>query len=100
MQAAQAWAAQLRQRCPEIIRVGLFGSYPRDTYAPGSDLDAVIEVSDAVDARRADRAARYLPDRFPVALDLFVYTSAELERLRARQDPWLKSLDAQVEWLG
>jgi predicted nucleotidyltransferase len=99
MHAARVWAGELQRCWPEIVRIGLFGSYVRDAHAPGSDLDVVMEVSSATHSRRADRAAKYLPDVFPVGLDLFVYTSAELARARAQRDPWIAGLDGQVTWL-
>lgn len=75
--------------------MGIFGSYVRGDYVPGSDLDALIEVAWAPESRRADRAARYLPERFPVGMDLFVYTSDEL----TRPDGFLRDVLPRASWL-
>ncbi len=76
--------------------MGCFGSYTRDDYVPGSDLDVLIEVSGNHPPRRADRAERYAPDSFPVGLDIFVYTSAELAALRAAGADFIKTIEAQI----
>lgn len=99
LQAARSWAADLRRRRPELVRVGLFGSYVTDTYGPGSDLDVLIEVTHSSFTRRADRAADYLPEAFPVGVDLFVCTSAELAQPRAEGSGWLAAIDRNVVWL-
>jgi len=100
LEAARAWEAGLREKFPEIMRVGCFGSYARDTYAPGSDLDILIEVTATPHARRADRAARYLPDTFPVPIELFVYTTDELRRLRREGSAFIGAVDRDVCWIG
>jgi len=100
LEAARSWAADLRSRRPELVRVGLFGSYVTDTYGPGSDLDVLIEVTQASVTRRADRADDYLPKAFPVGVDLFVYTSAELARLRAEGSGWLAAIDRDAVWFA
>jgi predicted nucleotidyltransferase len=72
-----AWAGELLAR-PEVHEVIVFGSFENDTYAPGSDLDVLI-VLDASPLAIADRAAEYRPLQFPVPIDLFAFTRAELE---------------------
>jgi hypothetical protein len=104
--AARAWAAHLRRDHPEIVRIGYFGSYARGDYVPGSDLDVLIEVTaicgvpSGADMRPADRATRYRPESFPVGMDVFVYTSAELAAQRAAGTGFVKTIDREVCWLA
>ena len=103
MEAGRAWAQQLHRDQPEVVRVGYFGSYARGDYVPGSDFDVLIELSNgfsAADARRrADRSARYRPDKFPVAMEVHTYTTQELAGMRAAGTSFLQTIDAEIRWL-
>jgi predicted nucleotidyltransferase len=104
--AARAWAAALQATHPEIVRIGYFGSYARGDYVPGSDLDVLIEVSaltaEGGSKRRsaAERATPYRPDSFPVGVDVFVYTTAELGELRAAKAGFIRTIDTEFRLLG
>lgn len=87
--AARAWATGLSDRHPEIVRIGYFGSYARGDYVPGSDFDVLIEVSHSQVPQRSDRTDAFLPQRFPVGVELFVYTSDEVSQLRAAGSSFL-----------
>jgi predicted nucleotidyltransferase len=84
----------------EIVRVGYFGSYAMGRYAPGSDLDVLIEVTSTPQHRPADRGAAYRPERFPVETELFVYTSEELERLRREGSAFVAAIDREIRWVS
>ena len=53
-QAVEAWAAGAVRRHPELVRLGVFGSYARGDAGVGSDLDlvAVLESSEQPFERR------------------------------------------------
>lgn len=90
----------MRARHPEVIRVGCFGSYARDEYGPASDLDICIEVSESPKARWFDRAVD-LPatSLIPVGVEMFVYTSDEIERMQRESSPWLERILAEMIWV-
>lgn len=52
--AVQAWASSATERHPELLRLGVFGSYARRDAGVGSDLDlvAVVESSERLFERR------------------------------------------------
>lgn len=79
--ATDAYAAVLLAR-PEVEEVVVFGSFERDTYAPGSDLDVLVVLRESPLSIR-DRAGEYRPVHFPVPVDLFAFTRSELEARRA-----------------
>jgi predicted nucleotidyltransferase len=60
-----------------VEEVVVFGSFADGTYAPGSDIDVLIILRGS-DKPVWDRIAEFLPGSFPVGLDLFPYTRAEL----------------------
>jgi predicted nucleotidyltransferase len=75
-----AYAAGLLAR-PEVEEVVVFGSFERDTYAPGSDLDVLVVLRESRLPIR-ERAGEYRPLRFPVPVDLFAFTRTELDARR------------------
>ena len=97
--AAKAWVERLTRGHPAVVRVGYFGSYARDDYVPGSDFDVLIEVSSCTTPRQPDRPDPYRPDSFPVGLEIFVYPSDELARMRADGRSFIAAIDREVRWL-
>lgn len=79
--ALQEHVGRLSARYPEIEEIVLFGSVAKGTPVPGSDVDLLI-VLQASDRRFIDRIPAFLPDRFPVGVDVFPYTREELERMK------------------
>lgn len=77
-QALQGYVERMKQR-PEVLKVVLFGSFATGRYAPGSDADLLVVLSENP-RRFLDRIAEYLPERFPVGVDVFPYTEAEIEQ--------------------
>jgi len=65
--------------------VVLFGSLARGDAVPGSDVDLLIVL--AADERRfMDRVSDFLPDAFPIGVDVIPWTLAELEDRVAEGD--------------
>jgi predicted nucleotidyltransferase len=89
--AAEALARELAARHPEVEEVILFGSVAWGTPVPGSDVDLLLVLSGS-DRPFPDRIARYVPTDFPVGVDVFPYTRAEIARMR--MDGNLLVLDA------
>ena len=56
----------------------VFGSFVKGDYTPGSDLDILLVLSDSNLSFR-ERIPVYYPRNFPVSVDLFPYTEAELK---------------------
>jgi len=78
--ALETLVKRLKTR-PEVLEVHLCGSWAKGNYSPYSDVDLLIVIKD--DGRMPhDRVPHYLPDSFPLGLDLFIYTVDELEKSR------------------
>lgn len=70
---------------PRVAGVVLFGSFARGDAVPGSDVDLLIVL--AADQRPfMDRIADFLPDSFPIGVDVIPWTLAELEDRVGRGD--------------
>jgi predicted nucleotidyltransferase len=76
--AMDAYAERLLRAHTNIAEVIVFGSFERGTWAPGSDLDVFIVLTEA-DRPVQERVADLLPGAFPVGLDLFPFTVQEIE---------------------
>jgi predicted nucleotidyltransferase len=81
--AARVWAGAERRRRPELVRLGVFGSYARGEAGVGSDLDLVAVVRQATEPF-ARRAAAWDITSLPVPAEILVYTEGEWEAVQAR----------------
>jgi len=81
--AARFWAAGVRRDDPAVERIFCVGSYARDDWGVGSDLDVIVVLGNC-DLSPPERRARYDPPGLPVPVDLWVYTRAEWECLAER----------------
>ena len=79
------------QARPEVLQVIAFGSWIRGESVPGSDVDLAIILARS-DKRFLDRIPEYTPSHFPVGFDVFPYTQAEIERMRAENHPFLRTV--------
>jgi predicted nucleotidyltransferase len=75
--AMDAYAARLLAAHVEIEEIVVFGSFAEGSWAPGSDLDVFLVLSDS-DKPVRDRIPGYLPGAFPVGVDLFPFTRTEM----------------------
>ncbi len=76
-QAMDRWAAEVLARHPQVLEIVVFGSFAEGAWAPGSDLDVLIRLRSS-DRPVRDRVQDLLPAAFPVPLDVFPYTDAEI----------------------
>ncbi len=72
---------------PEVLVVWLIGSFHRKDFGPFSDVDLVLIV-DSITTRFVDRSLQYLPESFPVSIDLFVYCRQEVEDMKSSSHPF------------
>ncbi|MBI2908589.1 MAG: nucleotidyltransferase domain-containing protein [Chloroflexi bacterium] len=78
--ATRDFAAELARAHPEVEEVVVFGSLVRGEAVPGSDVDLLVILRDS-NVPFLDRMTSYMPDRFPVGMDVFPYTKAEIEQM-------------------
>ncbi len=94
------WAPSLASEHPGVVRIGCFGSYARGDHSPASDLDVFIEVASSHHRRWFDRPLDFsTPCNTPVGMELFIYTTSELERMRSENSAWLKQILSEMLWV-
>ena len=81
--AARRWASALRKNEPSVRQVLCIGSYARGDWGVGSDVDLIVLLADC-ELSPAQRYEKLYPSGLPVQADLWVYTSAQWDLLRAR----------------
>ena len=95
-EAVSEYARHLRQTHPEILRVIWFGSWITGYPSPGSDVDICLVLSRA-DKPIRERLPVYLPSRFPVGVDLFIYTQNELDHLQQASPGWYQAITSGID---
>lgn len=85
LRALDAWASEVAQQHSTVIRIGYFGSCAVGTWGCGSDLDLIVVVGDSSQPFER-RSIEFDTTKFPVPVDLLVYTLQEWERLNLRDD--------------
>jgi uncharacterized protein len=95
--ALRIWTKAARETRPELRGVGYFGSYARDEWGPGSDLDLILIAADETPFER--RAVRWDLTALPVPTDTLIYTPAEWATVRAREDRFARMLERDVVWV-
>jgi uncharacterized protein len=95
--ALRTWTEAARETRPELRGVGYFGSYARDEWGPGSDLDLVLIADD--DSPFERRALHWDLTALPVPTDVLVYTPAEWAAVTARGDRFAGMLERDVVWM-
>ena len=97
LEELRLWTARQKQVHPELVRVGLFGSYASGRYAPGSDLDLLLLVTDSQESVWFMRSKDFDTAGLSVGADLFVYTEAEAMRLK-ESSAWFRHILGEVVW--
>ncbi len=97
-EAVRRWALAERERRPDLLRVGYFGSYARGDAGVGSDLDlvAVVRASQAPFERRA---LDWDLSQLPVPAEILVYTGHEWEQLMQAGGRFARMLQEEAVWL-
>ena len=97
--SVDSYTGDLRAKHPEIERIYWFGSWVDGLPSPGSDVDMCIIISSSEKIMR-DRIPEYLPVKFPLGIDLFVYTRDEFEQLAVDHPGWYKVIISGREIQG
>jgi len=82
----------------EVARIGVFGSYARDDWGVGSDLD-LIAILDFSAEPFERRALSFDLLELPVPAELLVYTSSEWERLVGEGGRFGRVVTAEAVWV-
>lgn len=96
--ALHEWVAKAVAAHPDVVRIGVFGSFARGEWAFGSDLDLLVVVRDSDDPRHARLLAWDASSR-PVPVDLLLYTESEWRRHGDTPSRFRDTLVGEAQWL-
>jgi hypothetical protein len=96
--AGRSWALQQAALQPGLQRLGYFGSYARDEWGVGSDLDLLAVVFHSNEPFEK-RALAWDLLSLPVPAELLVYTAEEWEQLQATNNLFVRRLNRELVWL-
>jgi len=96
--AVRRWATELATRRPDVLGLGCFGSFARNDWGVGSDLDLVAIVRET-ETPFERRALDWDLTPLPVAADLLVYTVSEWTATVASGDRFGRMLAVEVVWI-
>lgn len=87
--ALKLFLAELEGKHPEIEKVLIFGSFIKGQCVPGSDVDLLLILTESA-VPLLERIPRYMPSAFPVSVDVFPYTKAEVAGMLREGNPFIK----------
>jgi len=96
--AVRNWAREAVIRHPELIKLGYFGSYAREDWGVGSDLDLIAVVARCPEAFERRPLDWDLSD-LPVPAELLVYTSEEWELLVQQGRRFARTVEREAVWV-
>ncbi len=97
-EAARDWAEKEGAEHASILAIGCFGSYARDDWGVGSDLDLIIILKNS-DKTFEQRPLEWDLTRLPVPAEAIVYTQAEWRSLLEQKNRFAESLVSETVWL-
>jgi len=99
LRAAEAWAEAQRRTSPDLLAVGVFGSYGRGDAGVGSDLDLLLILQECSDPIW-ERLCRWHTASLPLACDLLVYSLADWRSLPGWNPRLAAALSKETRWLA
>lgn len=91
------WVDNQTSSHDELIGAGYYGSYARNDWGVGSDLDIVLIVN-SIKGPNNKRTLNWDCSALPVAVDLTVYTKGEWEQIQQSDSKFANTLRQQMVW--
>ena len=92
------WAREQPAAHPGLVRLGYFGSYARNRWGVGSDLDLVAVVA-ASSSRFENRPLEWDLTGLPVPAEILVYTEQEWSRMQSPDRRFGRMLAEETVWV-
>jgi uncharacterized protein len=96
--ALRAWVDDTVRRHPQVLQIGVFGSFARGEWPFGSDLDLMLITRDE-GVERDQQPCDWGTATLPVPADLLVYTESEWRRQGERTSRFTETLAREMRWL-
>ena len=92
------WLKKEMASHPQIVRMGYFGSFSKDNWGVGSDLDLIAIIQDSsIPFER--RPLAWNLDMLPVPTDILIYTTKEWQEMRKKGGRFVDMIEKETVWL-
>ena len=96
--ALRNWLKKYIKTKPGVLRVGVVGSYARNDWSMGSDLDLIVILKEC-DQPFWRRASEWDITALPVPTDLLIYTEAEWQEMKKRGGRFAYTVVREAVWI-
>ena len=92
------WLEKKMATSSEIILLGYFGSFAKDNWGVGSDLDLIAIIQDSsIPFERRPLTCNF--DTLPVPTDILIYTVKEWQDMRQKGGKFVDMIEKEAVWL-
>ena len=96
--ALRHWLKKKMATHPEIIKLGIFGSFAKENWGVGSDLDLIAIIQDSsIPFER--RPAAWNFELLPVPTDILIYTEKEWQDMQKKGGRFVNMIEKEAVWL-
>lgn len=97
-QSVRQWVNTLVSNRPNILRVGYFGSYAKNDWGVGSDLDIIVVVTQSKKPFW-QRSLEFDLTNLPIPSEILVYTRDEWEEMRKEGRRFCQTVEQEAVWI-
>lgn len=97
-QSVRGWVSTLVSSRSDILRVGYFGSYAKDDWGVGSDLDIMVIMTQSKKPFW-QRSLEFDLTNLPIPSEILVYTRDEWEKMRKEGRGFCQVVEQEAVWI-
>ena len=96
--ALRQWVKKKIATHPEVVKLGYFGSFAKNNWGVGSDLDLIAIVQDS-SIPFEKRPLSWSFDSLPVPADMLIYTEKEWRKMKRDGGKFVVTIEKEAVWL-
>lgn len=92
------WVSTLVSNRSDILRVGYFGSYAKNEWGVGSDLDIIVIITQS-NKPFWQRSLEFDLTNLPLPSEILIYTRDEWEEMRKERRSFYQTVEQEAVWI-
>ncbi len=92
------WVKTVIEKRNDVVKIGYFGSYAREDWGVGSDLDLLIILRES-ELPFERRSVEFDTTPIIVPVDLLLYTEEEFEKMENSGSAFAKKIEREIRWV-
>lgn len=93
------WSKRLNKERDDLTKIGYFGSYAKENWGVGSDLDLII-ILEKSEKPFERRGIDFDTSPIPVPTELLVYTRKEWRNMQVEKNEFYCSVFEEIIWIN